>query len=138
MWRWPSGECKVLQGHKEQVRHFSLLSDSSVDRLLSWSFDGTVKVKFVFIYTVCSYTLGQMSPNEKLNRLCLFPICIPRCGTRRAERSCRTSRLIREPFCHATSRQTDASSPPPLQTRPQRFGTYSPDETSLFVLPVAT
>uniref|UniRef100_A0A8C5N8Q5 Apoptotic protease-activating factor 1 n=1 Tax=Gouania willdenowi TaxID=441366 RepID=A0A8C5N8Q5_GOUWI len=30
-----------LQGHKEQVRSFSLLSDST---LLSWSYDGTVKV----------------------------------------------------------------------------------------------
>ncbi|KAK7886125.1 hypothetical protein WMY93_025746 [Mugilogobius chulae] len=42
MWRWQSGECKVLQGHKEQVRGFSLLSNTS-SRLLSWSFDGTVK-----------------------------------------------------------------------------------------------
>ncbi|XP_047431560.1 apoptotic protease-activating factor 1 [Mugil cephalus] len=45
VWRWQSGECKVLQGHKEQVRSFSLLSNSPNDsRLLSWSFDGTVKV----------------------------------------------------------------------------------------------
>ncbi|XP_069020980.1 apoptotic protease-activating factor 1 isoform X3 [Embiotoca jacksoni] len=45
VWRWQSGECKVLQGHKEQVRCFSLLSNSPNDaRLLSWSFDGTVKV----------------------------------------------------------------------------------------------
>ncbi|XP_041819600.1 apoptotic protease-activating factor 1 isoform X1 [Chelmon rostratus] len=45
VWRWQSGECKVLQGHKEQVRCFSLLSDSPADaRLLSWSFDGTVKM----------------------------------------------------------------------------------------------
>ncbi|XP_032445523.1 apoptotic protease-activating factor 1 isoform X1 [Xiphophorus hellerii] len=45
VWKWKSGECKVLQGHKEQVRCFSLLSDSANDsRLLSWSFDGTVKV----------------------------------------------------------------------------------------------
>ncbi|XP_072311200.1 apoptotic protease-activating factor 1 isoform X1 [Eucyclogobius newberryi] len=43
MWRWQSGECKVLQGHKEQVRGFSMLSNSP-SRLLSWSFDGTVKV----------------------------------------------------------------------------------------------
>uniref|UniRef100_A0A8C9YX51 Apoptotic protease-activating factor 1 n=1 Tax=Sander lucioperca TaxID=283035 RepID=A0A8C9YX51_SANLU len=42
---WQSGECKVLQGHKEQVRSFSLLSTLPVDtRLLSWSFDGTVKM----------------------------------------------------------------------------------------------
>ncbi|TNN32002.1 Apoptotic protease-activating factor 1 [Liparis tanakae] len=40
VWRWQSGECRVLQGHKEQVRHFSLLANDS--RLLSWSFDGTV------------------------------------------------------------------------------------------------
>ncbi|XP_037616496.1 apoptotic protease-activating factor 1 isoform X1 [Sebastes umbrosus] len=45
VWRWQSGECKVLQGHKEQVRCFSLLSTSPADtRLLSWSFDGTVKL----------------------------------------------------------------------------------------------
>ncbi|XP_028426598.1 apoptotic protease-activating factor 1 isoform X3 [Perca flavescens] len=45
VWRWKSGECKVLQGHKEQVRCFSLLSTLPVDtRLLSWSFDGTVKM----------------------------------------------------------------------------------------------
>uniref|UniRef100_A0A8C6NTZ7 Apoptotic peptidase activating factor 1 n=1 Tax=Nothobranchius furzeri TaxID=105023 RepID=A0A8C6NTZ7_NOTFU len=45
VWKWQSGECTVLQGHKEQVRCFSLLSDSMNDSsLLSWSFDGTVKV----------------------------------------------------------------------------------------------
>ncbi|XP_070848414.1 apoptotic protease-activating factor 1 [Chaetodon trifascialis] len=45
VWRWQSGECQVLQGHKEQVRCFSLLSNSPGDaRLLSWSFDGTVKM----------------------------------------------------------------------------------------------
>uniref|UniRef100_A0A3B3ZH08 Apoptotic protease-activating factor 1 n=1 Tax=Periophthalmus magnuspinnatus TaxID=409849 RepID=A0A3B3ZH08_9GOBI len=43
MWQWQSGECKVLLGHKEQVRGFSVLSNSP-SRLLSWSFDGTVKV----------------------------------------------------------------------------------------------
>uniref|UniRef100_A0AAX7UKC9 Apoptotic protease-activating factor 1 n=1 Tax=Astatotilapia calliptera TaxID=8154 RepID=A0AAX7UKC9_ASTCA len=46
LWEWQSGKCRVLHGHKEQVRCFSLLSDSPNDsRLLSWSFDGTVKVK---------------------------------------------------------------------------------------------
>uniref|UniRef100_A0A7N6BQ52 Apoptotic protease-activating factor 1 n=1 Tax=Anabas testudineus TaxID=64144 RepID=A0A7N6BQ52_ANATE len=45
VWKWQSGECKVLQGHKEQVRCFSLLPNSPTStRLLSWSFDGTVKV----------------------------------------------------------------------------------------------
>lgn len=45
VWRWQSGECKVLQGHKEQVRGFSLLSSSPADtRLLSWSYDNTVKM----------------------------------------------------------------------------------------------
>ncbi|KAM7378327.1 hypothetical protein PAMA_013295 [Pampus argenteus] len=46
VWRWQSGECKVLQGHKEQIRCFSLLSNSPADTrlLLSWSFDGTFKV----------------------------------------------------------------------------------------------
>ncbi|XP_068443155.1 apoptotic protease-activating factor 1 isoform X2 [Clinocottus analis] len=40
VWRWQSGECKVLHGHKEQVRRFSLLAADA--RLLSWSFDGTI------------------------------------------------------------------------------------------------
>uniref|UniRef100_A0A667Z0S8 Apoptotic protease-activating factor 1 n=1 Tax=Myripristis murdjan TaxID=586833 RepID=A0A667Z0S8_9TELE len=45
VWRWRSAECKVLQGHKEQIRRFTLLSNSPTDtRLLSWSFDGTVKM----------------------------------------------------------------------------------------------
>ncbi|TMS02829.1 Apoptotic protease-activating factor 1 [Larimichthys crocea] len=73
VWKWQSGECKVLQGHKEQVRCFSPLSNSPDNtRLLSWSFDGTVK--------------------------------------------------------------TDATSPPPLLTRPLRFNTYTHtwDETYLF------
>uniref|UniRef100_A0A4W5RFP8 Apoptotic peptidase activating factor 1 n=1 Tax=Hucho hucho TaxID=62062 RepID=A0A4W5RFP8_9TELE len=41
-----TGECVVLEGHKEQVRCFSLLttSPSSETHLLSWSFDGTIKV----------------------------------------------------------------------------------------------
>ncbi|XP_066561731.1 apoptotic protease-activating factor 1 isoform X1 [Amia ocellicauda] len=41
VWNWRSSGCKVLQGHTEQVKRFILLEDS---RLLSWSFDGTVKV----------------------------------------------------------------------------------------------
>uniref|UniRef100_A0A4W5REP6 Apoptotic peptidase activating factor 1 n=1 Tax=Hucho hucho TaxID=62062 RepID=A0A4W5REP6_9TELE len=46
VWRWRTGECVVLEGHKEQVRCFSLLttSPSSETHLLSWSFDGTIKV----------------------------------------------------------------------------------------------
>uniref|UniRef100_A0A4W6E7J8 Apoptotic protease-activating factor 1 n=1 Tax=Lates calcarifer TaxID=8187 RepID=A0A4W6E7J8_LATCA len=44
VWSWQSGEGRVLKGHKEQVRCFSLLSHSPA-RLLSWSFDGTVKVR---------------------------------------------------------------------------------------------
>ncbi|CAL9682899.1 unnamed protein product [Knipowitschia caucasica] len=43
LWRWQSGECKVLQGHTEQVRGFSVLSNPP-SGVLSWSFDGTVKV----------------------------------------------------------------------------------------------
>uniref|UniRef100_A0AAZ3QYU1 Apoptotic protease-activating factor 1 n=1 Tax=Oncorhynchus tshawytscha TaxID=74940 RepID=A0AAZ3QYU1_ONCTS len=41
-----TGECVVLEGHKEQVRCFSLLTTtpSSETHLLSWSFDGTIKV----------------------------------------------------------------------------------------------
>lgn len=42
VWKWRTGECRVLQGHKEQVRRFLFLT-SSPD-LLSWSYDGTVKV----------------------------------------------------------------------------------------------
>ncbi|KAF3705178.1 Apoptotic protease-activating factor 1 [Channa argus] len=38
-------QCKILQGHKEQVRCFSLLPNSAAStRLLSWSYDGTVKL----------------------------------------------------------------------------------------------
>uniref|UniRef100_A0A673ZJ84 Apoptotic protease-activating factor 1 n=1 Tax=Salmo trutta TaxID=8032 RepID=A0A673ZJ84_SALTR len=45
VWRWRTGECVVLEGHKEQVRCFSLLTTSpSETHLLSWSFDGTIKV----------------------------------------------------------------------------------------------
>uniref|UniRef100_A0A673B0B3 Apoptotic protease-activating factor 1 n=1 Tax=Sphaeramia orbicularis TaxID=375764 RepID=A0A673B0B3_9TELE len=51
VWRWQSGECKVLQGHKEQVRCFSLLSKSPTETtLLSWSFDGTVKVALTHMH----------------------------------------------------------------------------------------
>uniref|UniRef100_A0A667ZLL3 Apoptotic protease-activating factor 1 n=1 Tax=Myripristis murdjan TaxID=586833 RepID=A0A667ZLL3_9TELE len=52
VWRWRSAECKVLQGHKEQIRRFTLLSNSPTDtRLLSWSFDGTVKVRHIHTNT---------------------------------------------------------------------------------------
>lgn len=45
VWSWQSGDCKVLEGHKEQVRCFSLLSNLPAEStLLSWSFDGSVKV----------------------------------------------------------------------------------------------
>ncbi|XP_030633054.1 apoptotic protease-activating factor 1 [Chanos chanos] len=49
VWRWRTGECLVLEGHREQVRRFHLLtssvvSSSSSPLLMSWSFDGTVKV----------------------------------------------------------------------------------------------
>ncbi|KAM6961638.1 apoptotic protease-activating factor 1 [Tautogolabrus adspersus] len=45
VWRWQSGECKVLQGHEDQVRCFSMLSNSPTDtRLLSCSHDGTAKL----------------------------------------------------------------------------------------------
>ncbi|KAJ8392364.1 hypothetical protein AAFF_G00077280 [Aldrovandia affinis] len=43
VWKWKSGECRVLRGHTEQVRKFFLLDEKS-SRLLSWSFDGTAKV----------------------------------------------------------------------------------------------
>ncbi|RXM36709.1 Apoptotic protease-activating factor 1 [Acipenser ruthenus] len=41
VWDWKSLECKVLKGHSERVKRFRLLDSS---RLLSWSFDGTVKI----------------------------------------------------------------------------------------------
>ncbi|XP_051889659.1 apoptotic protease-activating factor 1 isoform X2 [Pristis pectinata] len=41
VWNWHTGECKVLEGHTEQVKNFKLLRES---QLLSWSFDGTMKV----------------------------------------------------------------------------------------------
>lgn len=45
VWKWRTGECLVLEGHKEPVRKFHLLnSSSSSPHILSWSFDGTVKV----------------------------------------------------------------------------------------------
>ncbi|XP_048886829.1 apoptotic protease-activating factor 1 isoform X1 [Brienomyrus brachyistius] len=45
VWKWKTGECRVLQGHTEQVRRFLFLASSpSSSGLLSWSYDGTVKV----------------------------------------------------------------------------------------------
>ncbi|KAL7867558.1 hypothetical protein SRHO_G00089420 [Serrasalmus rhombeus] len=45
VWRWRTGECLVLKGHKEPVRKFHLVGfSSSSPALLSWSFDGTAKV----------------------------------------------------------------------------------------------
>uniref|UniRef100_A0A4W3JJJ0 Apoptotic protease-activating factor 1 n=1 Tax=Callorhinchus milii TaxID=7868 RepID=A0A4W3JJJ0_CALMI len=41
VWNWRAGEYKVLKGHIEQVKNFKVLDDS---QLLSWSFDGTMKV----------------------------------------------------------------------------------------------
>lgn len=87
-------------------------------------------------------TFLRTSLNQMQNELPKFLLHIPRCGTSKVERSCRMSRLIREPFCPVMSRQTDVSLPPPLLTRLQRFNTYtrtySRDETYLFVLSVTT
>ncbi|XP_073694166.1 apoptotic protease-activating factor 1 [Garra rufa] len=44
VWKWRTGECLVLEGHTEPVRKFYLLNNSSSSHLLSWSFDGSVKV----------------------------------------------------------------------------------------------
>ncbi|XP_016390353.1 apoptotic protease-activating factor 1 isoform X2 [Sinocyclocheilus rhinocerous] len=44
VWKWRTGECLVLEGHKEPVRKFQLLNKSTSSHLFSWSFDGTVKV----------------------------------------------------------------------------------------------
>ncbi|XP_067168191.1 apoptotic protease-activating factor 1 isoform X2 [Apteryx mantelli] len=41
VWSWQLKECVFLRGHKEAVKDFRLLENS---KLLSWSFDGTVKV----------------------------------------------------------------------------------------------
>lgn len=41
VWNWQSEEYVFLQAHQEAVKDFRLLRNS---RLLSWSFDGTVKV----------------------------------------------------------------------------------------------
>uniref|UniRef100_A0A2K6FTQ1 Apoptotic peptidase activating factor 1 n=1 Tax=Propithecus coquereli TaxID=379532 RepID=A0A2K6FTQ1_PROCO len=41
VWNWQSEEYVFLQAHQETVKNFRLLKNS---RLLSWSFDGTVKV----------------------------------------------------------------------------------------------
>ncbi|XP_004700807.1 apoptotic protease-activating factor 1 [Echinops telfairi] len=41
VWNWQSDEHVFLQAHQETVKDFRLLKNS---RLLSWSFDGTVKV----------------------------------------------------------------------------------------------
>uniref|UniRef100_A0ABI7ZE06 CARD domain-containing protein n=1 Tax=Felis catus TaxID=9685 RepID=A0ABI7ZE06_FELCA len=41
VWNWQSEEYVFLQAHQETVKDFRLLKNS---RLLSWSFDGTVKV----------------------------------------------------------------------------------------------
>ncbi|XP_043569558.1 apoptotic protease-activating factor 1 isoform X2 [Chiloscyllium plagiosum] len=41
VWNWRTEDCKVLTGHTEQVKNFKLLKEP---QLLSWSFDGTVKV----------------------------------------------------------------------------------------------
>ncbi|XP_047404748.1 apoptotic protease-activating factor 1 isoform X2 [Sciurus carolinensis] len=41
IWNWQSEEYVFLQAHQEAVKDFRLLKNS---RLLSWSFDGTVKV----------------------------------------------------------------------------------------------
>lgn len=138
MWKWQSGECKVLQGHKEQVRCFSPLSNSPDNtRLLSWSFDGTVKVKQTHTYTD---TLVSAALNQIQNKISLFLSFATRCGTWKAERSFRTSRLIGGPSCLVMPRQTDATSPPPLLTRPLRFNTYTHtwDETYLFAPSVTT
>ncbi|XP_051547317.1 apoptotic protease-activating factor 1-like isoform X2 [Myxocyprinus asiaticus] len=44
LWKWRTGEYLVLEGHMEPVRKFHLLNSSSSPHLLSWSFDGTVKI----------------------------------------------------------------------------------------------
>uniref|UniRef100_A0A673IKM9 Apoptotic protease-activating factor 1 n=1 Tax=Sinocyclocheilus rhinocerous TaxID=307959 RepID=A0A673IKM9_9TELE len=43
-WMSMQSECLVLEGHKEPVRKFHLLNNSSSSHLFSWSFDGTLKV----------------------------------------------------------------------------------------------
>uniref|UniRef100_A0A8C6LU80 Apoptotic peptidase activating factor 1 n=1 Tax=Nothobranchius furzeri TaxID=105023 RepID=A0A8C6LU80_NOTFU len=72
VWKWQSGECTVLQGHKEQVRCFSLLSDSMNDSsLLSWSFDGTVKVRSAHTRHIKQHPKTILSCHVSPDR-CLF------------------------------------------------------------------
>lgn len=135
-WRWQSGERTVLQGHKEQVRRFLLLCDSASDtKLLSWSFDGSVKVK-PHISTACPFT-----PEQRLhsNHLCLSLLSLLPAvgrGERREAAGHRGSsgshsvvpRLARRtPLLHHLCRQDGEGS---LLTHWR--------ETSVFLLPVAT
>lgn len=135
MWRWQSGECTVLQGHKEQVRRFSLLCDPTPDgKLLSWSFDGSVKVKPS--HTCCAPFDSLTAPS---NHLCLCLLSsIPAVGrAERGETAGRRSssgshsvvpRLARRaPLLHHLCRQ-DGEGLPLTHWR----------EASVFVLPVAT
>ncbi|NXF44682.1 APAF factor, partial [Oceanites oceanicus] len=45
VWNWQLSECVFLRGHKEAIKDFRLLENS---KLLSWSFDGSVKVWNIF------------------------------------------------------------------------------------------
>lgn len=65
------------------------------------------------------------------NKLWSDPPVLLRCGTRKADRSCRTSTLTGEPSCPVMSHQTEDCLLPPLLTGPLRFHTW--DETHLFV-----
>ncbi|OXB76931.1 UNVERIFIED_CONTAM: hypothetical protein H355_002402 [Colinus virginianus] len=71
VWNWQLNECVFLRGHKEAIRDFALLENS---KLLSWSFDGTVKIWSFESSSVLHELRGHeacvrcsaFSPNNKL------------------------------------------------------------------------
>uniref|UniRef100_A0AAY5F2U8 Apoptotic protease-activating factor 1 n=1 Tax=Electrophorus electricus TaxID=8005 RepID=A0AAY5F2U8_ELEEL len=71
VWKWMTGECRVLEGHQEPVRKFHLLGGSSSSpMLLSWSFDGTVKVTLSKLHDLkcheAAILSGDVTPGEHL------------------------------------------------------------------------
>ncbi|OXB65184.1 hypothetical protein ASZ78_005300 [Callipepla squamata] len=71
VWNWQLNECVFLRGHKEAIKDFALLENS---KLLSWSFDGTVKIWSFESSSVLHELRGHeacvrcsaFSPNNKL------------------------------------------------------------------------
>ncbi|KAL7982514.1 hypothetical protein Chor_010112 [Crotalus horridus] len=67
VWNWQSEKYIILKGHKEPVKNFHLLKQSS---LLSWSFDGTVKI-WSFRSSSALHTL---SGHKDCVRCCTFSL----------------------------------------------------------------